>query len=82
MPKYVNRHCSITAPKDSIVDSCLQYETLISTMKQWIDSWKDRYLSLHDYVLYFNVCAFKSVVYRACGIDSEAYVATSQRIIE
>jgi hypothetical protein len=41
--------------KDGAIDARPQYETLIGTMKQRIDSWKDRDLSSHGRVLCLNV---------------------------
>jgi hypothetical protein len=60
--------------KNGAVDARLQYETLIGTMKQRIDSWKDRDLSLHGRVLCLNVFVLSRLWFAAHVVPIEKHV--------
>jgi hypothetical protein len=61
--------------KDGAIDACLQYEILISTMKQRINSWKDKDLSLHSRVLCLNVFALSRLGFAAHVVPIEKHVS-------
>jgi hypothetical protein len=60
--------------KDGAIDARLQYEALIGTMKQRIDSWKDRDLSLHGRVLCLNVFVLSRLWFAAHVVPIEKHV--------
>jgi hypothetical protein len=48
--------------KDGVVDTRLQQELMLRSMRRRVESWKDRDLSLHGRVLCLNVCAVEVMV--------------------